>query len=161
MTIDAELQQHAAELFQEDSGGVAVIDVMTGELRTLLSMPTYDGNLFVSGISQTELDRMNSGEKRPQFNKVIGGGYPPASTFKMAVLLAGLEHRIINPRERINCTGKVNLGNRDFHCWHRDGHGLVDMQDSLKHSCDVYYYEMAQRININICLLYTSPSPRD
>lgn len=149
LTLDSVLQKHAADLFEEDSGGAAVIDVMTGELRTLLSMPTFDGNLFVSGITQAELDALNADEKRPQFNKVIAGEYPPASTFKMAVMLAGLEQGVIYPRERIFCTGKIKMGNRDFHCWARKGHGPMNLRDSLKHSCDVYYYEIAQRLHMD------------
>ncbi len=148
LTLDSELQSYAAELFEDDSGGAAVVDVMTGELRTLLSMPTFDGNLFVSGLTQAEMDRMNDDEKRPQFNKVIGGGYPPASTFKMVVMLAALEQGVVNPREKIFCSGKMEVGNRDFHCWSRRGHGAMDLRDSLKHSCDVYYYEMAQRLKM-------------
>ena len=148
LTLDRDLQAHAAELFEEDSGGAAVMDVMTGELRTLLSMPTFDGNLFVSGLTQADMDRMNSDEKRPQFNKVIGGGYPPASTYKMAVMLAGLEQGVINPRERIFCNGKTKVGNRTFHCWRRKGHGPMDLRSSLKNSCDIYYYEIAQRLNM-------------
>ena len=150
LTLDSALQVHAAEQFGEDSGGVAVIDVMTGELRTLLSMPGFDGNLFVSGLTQADMDRMNSDEQRPQFNKVLGGGYPPASTFKMTTMLAGLQHGFINPRERIFCTGKVRVGNRDFHCWRRQGHGPMNLRDSLKHSCDVYYYEIAQRMEMSL-----------
>jgi len=79
LTIDAELQRYGAELFEDDSGGLAVMDVITGELRTLLSMPTFDGNLFVSGLTQADMDRLNNDEKRPQYNKVLSGGYPPAS----------------------------------------------------------------------------------
>lgn len=149
LTLDAQLQAYAAELYEDDSGGIAVMDVMTGELRTLLSMPTFDGNLFVSGLTAKDMAEMNANEKRPQFNKVIGGGYPPASTFKMIVMLAGLKAGVINPSERIFCTGKVRLGNRDFHCWKRPGHGPMDLRDSLKHSCDVYYYEMAERLGID------------
>lgn len=149
LTLDADLQAYAAELFEEDSGGAAVIDVMTGELRTLLSMPTFDGNLFVSGLTQAQMDHMNSDEKRPQFNKVLGGGYPPASTYKMAVMLAGLEQGVINPKEKIFCTGKTEVGNRSFHCWDKKGHGPMDLRDSLKHSCDIYYYEIAQRLGMD------------
>ncbi len=150
LALDSELQTYAAELYGEESGGVVVIDVLTGELRTLLSMPSFDGNLFVSGLTQAEMDRMNSDEKRPQFNKVIGGGYPPASTFKMSVMLAGLKHGFINPRERIFCTGKVRVGDRNFHCWQRRGHGPMNLRDSLKHSCDLYYYEIAQRMDMEL-----------
>jgi penicillin-binding protein 2 len=151
LTLDAELQEFAAKQFAtedegDDSGGVCVVDVITGELRTLLSMPTFDSNLFVSGLTQSDMDRMNSDPKRPQFNKAIAGGYPPASTFKMVVMLAALESGLIDPAGEVFCSGKVKLGNRDFHCWKRRGHGRMDMRDALKQSCDTYFYEVAEVI---------------
>jgi len=149
LTLDSELQTYAASLFGEESGGAAVIDVTTGELRTLLSMPTFDGNLFVLGLTNKQFKKMDSDPRRPQFNKVIGGGYPPASTFKMSVMLAALEHKVIAPRDKIFCTGKVHLGNRDFHCWKRRGHGLMNMHSALKQSCDVYFYEVIQRLGMD------------
>ncbi len=149
LTIDAELQLYAAELYEEDSGGIAVIDVITGELRTLLFMPSYDGNLFVSGLTQADMDRLNSDEKRPQYNKVISGGYPPASTFKMTVMLAGLESGLINPNDKVFCTQKIRVGNRNFHCWKPGGHGAMNMRDGLKNSCDIYFYEAAQIIGMD------------
>ncbi len=149
LTIDASLQIYAAELFGEESGGVAVMDVMTGELRTLLSMPTFDGNLFVSGLTNEHMKILNEDPRRPQFNKVIGGGYPPASTFKMIVMLAALKHKVIRPDEKIFCTGKINLGNRDFHCWKARGHRLMNMHDALQNSCDVYFYEIVQRLGMD------------
>jgi len=154
LTLDAPLQRFAAEQFLTedegyDSGGVAVMDVLTGELRALLSMPSFDANLFVSGISQKDMDRINADPKRPQFNKVIGGGYPPASTFKMAVMLAALESGLINPNKTVYCLGKIRLGNRNFHCWKRQGHGPVDMREALKHSCDSYFYEISQIVGID------------
>ena len=149
LTLDADLQRHAAELYEEDSGGLAVIDVVTGELRALLSMPTFDGNLFVSGLTRDDMKRLNSDEKRPQYNKVLSGGYPPASTFKMVVMLAGLESGLIDPNDKIFCVGKLRSGNRDFHCWRRKGHGSVNMRQALKRSCDVYFYDLAQTIGID------------
>lgn len=148
LTLDAPLQRFAAEQFGEESGGLAVIDVITGELRTLLSMPTFDANLFVSGLTQKDMDALNSDERRPQYHKVLSGGYPPASTYKMAVMLAALESGKINPNRKIFCGGKVRLGNRDFHCWQRRGHGPVDMRQALKHSCDTYFYEVSQVIGV-------------
>jgi len=149
LTIDADLQRYAAELFEEESGASVVIDVMTGELRTLLSMPTFDGNLFVSGLTQADMTALNSDYKRPQFNKVLGGGYPPASTFKMVVMLAALKEGIIDTSEKIYCTGKTKLGSRTFHCWRRRGHGPMTMRAGLKNSCDIYFYELANRMGIN------------
>ncbi|WP_017930782.1 penicillin-binding protein 2 [Robiginitomaculum antarcticum] len=149
LTIDSKLQTQTAKAFGEESGGAVVMDVQTGELRVLLSMPTFDANLFVSGLTQADMDRMNADEKRPQFNKVIGGGYPPASTFKMVVAMAGLENGLINPNESVFCKGKVQLGPRTFHCWKRRGHGRMDMRNAVKHSCDSYFYTMAERIGID------------
>lgn len=149
LTLDAELQRFAADQFQDDSGGIAVIDCLTGELRTLLSMPSFDGNLFVNGLTQEDMNALNNDPKRPQFNKVIGGGYPPASTYKMVVMLAALESGMIDPFRQVFCSGKLRLGNRTFHCWRREGHGRMNMRDSLKQSCDVYYYEIAQIIGVS------------
>lgn len=149
LTLDAHLQKFAAEQYEEDSGGIAVIDCVTGELRTLLSMPSFDGNLFVNGLTQAQMDVMNNDPRRPQFNKVIGGGYPPASTFKMVVMLAALESKLINPYQKVFCMGKMRLGNRTFHCWKRRGHGLMDMRDALKNSCDTYFYDIAQKVGIS------------
>lgn len=154
LTLDAELQEFAAKQFAtedegDDSGGVCVVDIITGELRTLLSMPTFDANLFVSGLTQRDMDRMNNDPKRPQYNKAIAGGYPPASTFKMAVMLAALESNLIDPTKTVFCSGKMRLGNRTFHCWKREGHGQMDMRDALKHSCDSYFYEISQIIGID------------
>ncbi len=148
LTVDSELQSYGAELFGEESGGVAVMDVETGELRTLLSMPTFDNNLFVSGLSNAQFKKLDTDPKRPQFNKVIGGGYPPASTFKMIVMLAALAENVIDPADKIFCTGKTFIGNRDFHCWKRRGHGLVNMHQALQRSCDVYFYEIIQRLGM-------------
>ncbi|GHA83061.1 peptidoglycan glycosyltransferase [Algimonas arctica] len=148
LTLDADLQRFAAKQFQDDSGGIAVMDIMTGELRTLLSMPTFDANLFVSGLTQADMDGLNNDEKRPQYNKVLSGGYSPASTYKMVVMLAALKSGKVDPDQRVFCGGKVRLGNRLFHCWRREGHGPVDMRDGLKHSCDTYFYEVSQIIGI-------------
>ena len=154
LTLDAELQEFAAKQFAtedegDDSGGVCVIDIITGELRTLLSMPTFDANLFVSGLTQTDMNRLNNDPKRPQYNKAIAGGYPPASTFKMVVMLAGLESGLIDPSKTVYCSGKVRLGDRNFHCWKRRGHGKMDMRDALKNSCDTYFYDISQVMGID------------
>jgi len=150
LTLDAPLQKFAAEQFKDDSGGIAVIDVMTGELRTLLSMPFYNGNDLVSGISEQKYKELSSHPKKPFNNKAVKGNYPPASTFKMCVMLAALETGLVTPEEKVICTGHVTVGRKRFHCWHRrGGHGPVNLLQSLQYSCDVFYYEMAHRIGID------------
>ncbi len=151
LTINKTMQSKAAELFGEESGGAAVMDVQTGEVHTLISMPGFDNNLFVSGLTQSDMDRMNSDEKRPQFNKVIGGGYPPASTFKMTVMLAALESGLIDPAETVYCNSRYPLGNRVFNCWKRrgGGHGAMNMFNALKHSCDIYFYDIIRKVGMD------------
>ena len=95
------------------------------------------------------MDRLNNDPKRPQYNKAIAGGYPPASTFKMVVMLAGLESGLIDPEKTVYCAGKVRVGNRDFHCWKRQGHGPMNMRDALKNSCDTYFYDIVQVLGID------------
>ena len=150
LTIDAELQTKTSELFGDESGGAVIMDVQTGEVLTLLSMPGFDNNLFVSGLTQADMDALNEDEKRPQFNKVIGGGYPPASTFKMVLMLAALEYDIVSPEDKVLCESEYALGNRVFNCWKRQGggHGLMNMRSALKESCDIYFYDLVQKIGM-------------
>ena len=148
LTLDAQLQVFTAKLFGKQSGGACVIDVKTGELRVLLSMPSFDGNLFVSGLTQADMQVLNSDPRRPQFNKVIGGGYPPASTFKMVVMLAALEAGI-DPQTKTLCRGSIELGPRRFHCWKHRGHGQMNMHTALQQSCDIYFYDLIQKIGID------------
>jgi len=148
LTIDAGLQRFAAEKFGDEAGGLAVMDVETGELRALLSMPTFDANKFVGGITQAELDALNNDERRPQYNKSVAGGYPPASTFKMVVMAAALESQQINPASTVRCNGSVRLGRRIFHCWKRGGHGSLDMRGALQQSCDTYFYTIIQQLGM-------------
>ena len=149
LTLDAQLQEFAARQFGKESGAAVVMDVMTGELRTLLSMPLYDGNLFVSGLSSRQMRVLNNDPKRPQFNKALSGGYPPASTFKMTVMLTALRLEAISPTQKVTCRGKIRMGSRTFHCWKERGHGRVDMHDALKQSCDVYFYDLIQRLDMS------------
>ena len=146
LTLDAGLQRYAAEQFGEEAGGLVVMDVETGELRVLLSMPTFDANKFVSGLTQADMDALNGDERRPQYNKAVAGGYPPASTFKMVMMMAALESRMVNPYKTVWCPGHYRLGRRTFHCWKRGGHGWLDMKGALAQSCDVYFYDTVQKL---------------
>jgi penicillin-binding protein 2 len=114
----------------------------------MASAPSFDPNLFVRGISTEDWVGLRDNEYRPLSNKSVSGAYPPGSTFKMVVALAARDADVIKPEETVYCPGYYELGGRRFHCWKRGGHGKIDMVNSLKHSCDVYYYEVSKRVGI-------------
>jgi len=123
----------------------------TGEILAMVSLPSFDPNLFVHGISHKHYRRLADSPDRPLFNRSIKGQYPPGSTVKPFIGLGGLETRSIGHKEQINCTGHYLLPNeeRKYRDWKKTGHGLVDLNKSIEQSCDVYYYELAYRMGIN------------
>jgi penicillin-binding protein 2 len=149
MTLDTDIQRFAAERLGAESAAAVVIDVQTGELIALVSTPSFDPNLFVGGISSANYSALRENDHNPLYNKSIQGTYPPGSTFKSIVAAAGLEHGLIDPSETVRCTGSVRLGDREFNCWRRNGHGVVDMREAIKTSCDIYFYELAERLGID------------
>ena len=149
LTIDLGLQQYVAARFGEESGSAVVLDVHSGEILALASMPSYDPNLFTSGISQRQWRELIGHPRFPLSNKAIAGQYSPGSTFKMVVALAALESGELSPHHRFFCNGSLKLGKRRFRCWRRYGHGHVDMVKGLQESCDVYFYEVAKRVGID------------
>jgi penicillin-binding protein 2 len=148
LTIDTGLQNYAQARLGNESASAVVMEVETGEVLALASSPSYDPNLFVRGISVADYSSLTENPYRPLASKTVQGLYPPGSTFKMVTALAGLEAGVIDPEETINCNGFVELGTRRFHCWRRGGHGRMNMVDGLSQSCDVYYYDLAQRVGI-------------
>ncbi len=149
LTIDLGLQQYVSARFGEESGSAVVLDVHSGEILALASMPSYDPNLFTSGISQRQWRELIGHPRFPLSNKAIAGQYSPGSTFKMIVALAALESGELSPHHRFFCNGSLKLGKRRFRCWRRYGHGHVDMVKGLQESCDVYFYEVAKRVGID------------
>ncbi len=149
LTIDSRLQQKAYDLFGEQSGAAVLMDVNSGEILTFISMPSYDSNDFVQGVSQDLYSKLLYDEKQPLINKAIAGRYSPGSTFKMIVALAALEAGVITKDTTVSCYGKMNLGNHLFHCWKKQGHGTLNVVEALQHSCDIFFYEVAQKVGID------------
>ncbi len=149
LTLDVELQEYAAQRLGDESAAVVVMDIHTGELLVMASTPSYDPNAFNRGLTSAEWKDLISNPRAPLSNKAIAGQFAPGSTFKMLVALAALEAGTITPEQRVFCPGFMVLGNNRFHCWKKHGHGSVDLVDSLKHSCDVYYYEIARRTGVD------------
>ena len=149
LTIDHRLQNYVQARLGDESAAAVVIDVTTGDILAISSAPSFDPNLFVRGISAADYQRLTENDHRPLADKSVQGAYPPGSTFKLVTALAALDAGVISPSETVWCPGYVELGKRRFHCWKRGGHGHVDLTQSLEQSCDVYYYEVAQRTGID------------
>ena len=151
LTLDMRIQKVAEQALEGYTGSIVVMKPHTGEVLAMVSLPSFDPNLFVHGISHKNYKRLRDSPDRPLFNRSIMGQYPPGSTVKPFIGLGGLETRSMGHKETINCTGHYLLPNeeRKYRDWKKTGHGLVDLNKSIAESCDVYYYELAYRMGIN------------
>ncbi|TDL89119.1 penicillin-binding protein 2 [Meridianimarinicoccus aquatilis] len=149
LTIDEGLQNYVQARMFGESAACVVMEVETGDLKAVCSSPTFDPNLFVRGISVADYRMLTDNKYRPLANKSVQGVYPPGSTFKMVTALAALEAGVVGPEDTVWCPGYLSTAGRRFHCWKRGGHGHMNMHDSLVQSCDVYYYEVAQKVGID------------
>jgi penicillin-binding protein 2 len=151
-TIDLDLQQFTRALFGDSlQGGVIAVDPKTGEVLTIYSNPSYDPNKFTGSIPAALWKELNNDPRRPLYNKVLQGTYPPGSTWKLATAVLGLEQGAVGINERmpIPCTGGMQYGNRYWRCWEKRGHGSVDLAGAIKVSCDVYFYQLGARLSLN------------
>ncbi|WP_376871071.1 penicillin-binding protein 2 [Albirhodobacter sp. R86504] len=148
LTIDYRLQNYALKRLGDESAAAVVIDVRNGDIMAIASAPSFDPNLFAQGISVKDYKILLEDDHRPLADKSVQGTYPPGSTYKMVTALAALEAGLITPGEKIRCPGYHEVGGTRFHCWKRAGHGPVNLVQSLEQSCDVYYYELSQRVGI-------------
>ncbi|MDF3414549.1 penicillin-binding protein 2 [Sulfitobacter sp. M57] len=148
LTIDSKLQGYVQARLGSESAAVVIIDCESGDLAAIASAPSYDPNLFIGGISSADYNPLLNSKFRPLVNKTVQGAYPPGSTFKMITAMAALEDGLISPDDTVYCPGYLEVAERKFHCWKRAGHGWVDLTNSLKQSCDVYYYDLALKVGI-------------
>jgi penicillin-binding protein 2 len=140
LSIDADVQNRALEVFGDESGAAVVMDVRTGDVLCLASCPSFDVNQFARGISQADYSALANYERTPLLNKAIQGNYPPGSTFKTMVALAALEDGV-PPNKTYSCGGAWQFGNHVFHC--DKSHGTLNLHDAVKTSCDIYFYQTA------------------
>lgn len=151
LTIDVALQGVATAALKEYTGAAVVKDPRDGAIRALVSKPGYDPNSFVDGISQAEYSQLLTDPDRPLFNRAITATYPPGSTVKMLMGLAGMDLDLIDPDERMFAGPYYQIPGHDhrYRDWRRGGHGWVDFYDSIARSVDVYYYDLAHRMGID------------
>jgi penicillin-binding protein 2 len=148
LTIDAGLQEYAGRRLATQSGSIVVIDCTNGDVLALASMPSFDPNSFSDGISHLEYEMLSKDDHVPLRNKTLQGLYPPGSTVKPMVGLALLEAGV-SPQDTITCSGAIRVGNTLFHCHKRRGHGPLNLRGAIAQSCDIYFYQMAQRIGMD------------
>ncbi len=148
--LDAKLQQVAENTFGDFRGALVALDPRNGGVLALVSKPGFDPNLFVDGIDPANWGLLNDSPDRPLINRALRGAYPPGSTIKPFMALAGLELGVRRPSDTISDPGYYSLpGSRHrFRDWKKDGHGLVDLKRSIVISCDTYYYQLAQQMGI-------------
>jgi len=147
LTIDKELQIFTAQRMGAESSACVVLDCQTGDVLALASTPGYDPNLFNVGITPDQWKALTSDDHKPLMNKALSGAYPPGSTFKPAMALAAVQNGLKDLH--VVCTGSITLGNHQFHCWKKGGHGGVDLKRGIAQSCDVFFYEVARRLGID------------
>ena len=150
--IDLDLQKFTVGIFADSlQGGAIAIDPTTGEVLALYSAPSWDPNKFTGGIPAEYYKQLLEDKRRPLVNKVIQGTYPPGSTFKLATSIIALQNGVVGVKEHmpVPCTGGYQFGNRYFRCWEKKGHGSLDLEGAIKHSCDVYFYQLGLKIGLS------------
>ncbi|MBC8017257.1 MAG: penicillin-binding protein 2 [Verrucomicrobia bacterium] len=150
LTIDAAVQKQAEKAFGDQAGAAVALDVNSGEVLAFVSNPSFDPALF-SGKLPADIWKSYLDDKRhPLENKALTGQYPPGSTFKVITALAGLENGLISDSTSVNCNGSYELGGDTFKCWNKNGHGTTSLKKSLRESCDVYYYQLGERLGVDL-----------
>ena len=146
LTLDADIQNRALEVFGEESGAAVMMDCRSGDIHCMMSAPAFDANKFVKGISSADYHALAEYERNPLFNKAMTANYPPGSTFKTMVALAALEAGV-DPRHTYTCNGFFTFGNHTYKC--DKHHGTLDMHGAIVTSCDVFFYQTALVVGPN------------
>ena len=148
-TLDWKLQQVAQEALKGKTGAVVALKPTTGEVLALASTPNFDPTTFSKRLSGKEWNALINDPLKPFQNRALQGQYPPGSTYKIVTALAALEERVITPTTSFYCNGTLPFGNRVFHCWRKGGHGQVELHKAIVQSCDVYFYQVGQRVGVD------------
>jgi penicillin-binding protein 2 len=148
LSIDADLQAFASKQLEGQAGAIVVLQPDTGKVLALVSQPSYDNNLFVLGIPSKTWKELRDDPMHPIQNRVAQSVYPPGSTFKVLMAACALSEGF-KTTDTASCSGSYRVGDHDFHCWKKGGHGTVDMRAALVHSCDVYFYQLGEKLGID------------
>jgi penicillin-binding protein 2 len=148
LTLDLELQKLAERaVAQQAAAAVAVVEVSTGRVLALVSTPAFDPNVMTGKLTRAEEARMNADPRKPFIDKTLRQHYPPGSTFKFVTAAISVDDGLIDEHEKLSCPGYHMLGNRTFRCLHT--HGAVDLLGAIQHSCNVFFWKLAERIGLD------------
>jgi penicillin-binding protein 2 len=154
LTLDSRLQLIAENALKGQAGAIVAMNPDNGDILAMVSSPSFDQNQFVIGLTSEEWQTIVNDPLHPLTNKTIQGQYPPGSTFKPVVLAAALENGFVNPDTSFDCWGRYRLGNHTYRCWRKGGHGPLDLYEALVRSCDIYFYQLGQKIGVNLMAEY-------
>ena len=148
LTINSDLQRYVSKRIDNYVGSIVLMDANNGNILSSVSNPSFDPNVFSKPLGNKDWNNLLNNKDSPLINRSFKGLYPPGSTFKPVIALAALKHNLIRNDEKIFCNGTYKLGNRNFHCWKKGGHGNLNMESAISESCDVFFYELALRLGI-------------
>jgi penicillin-binding protein 2 len=149
LSLDIELQRLAESLLANKVGTIVAMDPSTGHVLAMAGSPAFDPNAFVEGMTYQSWEELISNKFRPMENKAIQGQYPPGSTYKIVAAIAGLEEGVISGQTKFFCPGEYRYGDRTFRCWKRRGHGWMNLQQAIAQSCDVYFYQLGEKLGVD------------
>jgi penicillin-binding protein 2 len=149
VTLNNRMQKEAEACLDGKAGAIVALDPRTGKVLALASSPTFSQEAFERGLTTQEWQRLSTDKTHPLENRPIKGQYPPGSTFKIIMAVAGLEEKVITPDSAVHCSGSILSGNHTFNCWHKQGHGDMNLHQALVESCDVYFYTLGRKLGID------------
>jgi penicillin-binding protein 2 len=149
LTIDLNLQQAAEQAMAGKNGAFVAIDPNNGDILAMVSHPAFDPDIFGGGVKASAWRELSTDPNHPLQNRVTQGIYPPGSTFKIVDSIAGLQEGTLLPATSYNCPGGMWFGGREYHCWRKQGHGTVALHDAIVKSCDVYFYNVGQKLGVD------------
>jgi penicillin-binding protein 2 len=149
LSLDLDLQQEAARYFEGKAGAAVALDPQTGEIRMLLSAPTYNPNLFSRRLDSRAWKELIEVPEHPLQDRALQSTYSPGSVFKIIMAVAGWTDGLITAESKVYCPGATRIYNRRFRCWKRGGHGWVKLRQAIKESCDVYFYHLGKDLGIS------------
>lgn len=155
LTLDLELQQEATEQLRDKVGAVVALDPRDGAVRAMVSSPSYDPNLFSRRLKSDEWRALVEAPNDPLQNRAVQNTYSPGSPFKIIMAAAGLQEGFVTPHDTVWCGGSAKFYDRRFRCWKRSGHGRVNLREALKKSCDIYFYDLGQRLGVERIAKYS------